>query len=265
MNHFHETDRDIVRLLLEYRRLDSFQVERLTKRNERSIRRRLKGLTDAGLLVRRTPPLELDRPVNAPLGGYTYFVSARGHRKAREWGLVNGQPFIEPPVSVQNLNHDLTVSDFHMHLQEAADKRAIKVPLWIEGRARLLDHVSWRGETLTVNPDGLFAIVSPEGTAFYFLEVEKSRGEAYRKLRAYFEYRDQEAYRKRWPQMEDFRLVFTFPNEERLDNFLAKASAEGFPYRMFFATTEASYQADMLGSIFRTPKDPDRASYSLLQ
>jgi len=211
----------------------------------RATRRFLKLMSDAGFLLRELIVSKSTSPF--PHFQYTYRLSKHGAKEVHKKYSAE-----KSPVS---LAHDSEITSFHIALRKYPGK------LW------------WKQDDLkkTVYPDAVFGLAkdSASPAAYFFLEIEKSRQGHYRegdsglvtKLKRYSTYRRSPACRRDFKHFDDFRVIVVVKNAERRDNLLKKLSAV-LPHGFIWITTEREYKENVLGRIFRTPKDHERAAYS---
>lgn len=248
---FAPKDRDIIRLLAEYRHLQSFHLERLTGRTPHVVRRRLRALLSLGLARGLKLP-------DDDFGAKVWFLTQKGYDYAFEAGWVDHRIEASAEKSNKNLRHDLDVAEFHLKLAEELPKHGLQLLSWDEHYADIHDNVG----QYSVNPDAFFGVSNGQTASFFFLEVERSRQTKYaglesnllRKVRAYRAYADG-PFQKAW-NLPNFRVITILPSERRVRNFVEKLQAEGLTERRFwFQEAPADPTRD-----FVTPKDEVRHS-----
>lgn len=227
--------------------------------SDRAVRRLLRDFWRHGHLRRRIVVADIGRsPV--PRFENVYWLSPAGVRLARDCGLCDDTFPERPQRGFRTLEHDAAITDVHLGVERFA--RAHGWPLYWQ------QHGLKRG----VNPDALFALTDPRGpsianTAYYFLEVERSRLGGYRdgrsvllrRLHRYADYQASAACRRDWQWFDEFRVVIVVASEARRRNLLARLSDE-LPHPMFWVAVEGS---DFGTAVFSAPGTPDSRAYSL--
>jgi hypothetical protein len=228
-------------------------VSSLTGRDHKTIQKRLQMLFEAGMLNRQR------RDEMAP---YVYFLAEKGGLEAARLGYLPEPRFTKAKSRIL-INHDLEITKFHLALDKAFGN---VLTHWEQYRGDLKDYVETPQGTESLIPDARF-VLSGQETNHFFLEVVKSYESEYengnsnifRKFGLYHAYRHQ--FRKKY-NAEDYRVLWILPTQNRVLNLLAKLE-EDFPYRKFYVTDEASYNRDIGGKIWWTPKDFRDKTYSL--
>ncbi len=215
-------------------------------------------LLKAGV-VARLPYLDLDRVS----GGvhYAWGLSDKGVEFCKSlWPLA--KTFDEH--SQRTLDHELEISFFHIALKRFCEKNKLKL-YWQQSDLKC-----------TVSPDAMFGITDPakpdgKNTLYYFLEMERAKIGHYRdgepsimrKLGKYYAYYGTDACEKEWQDFRQFRVIVVQRTDERMVNLL-KELGKQFNHRMFWLTTEERCKEFMGETIFKTPKDWDKTTYSFL-
>jgi len=252
-----KSDADILKAFASYQFLTVELASQVLKRNEIAVRRRLRNLFDGGILNRVTASGERSLPHLSP-EPFVYFLDEKGGIQAAELGYLPSPRWIESK-SRMTISHDLEITKFHLALEKK-----------LHGEGFILDWKQWRGE-LKDQAEGSAFI--PDAMAVFnenafFLEIVKANESEYhngesnieRKFALYNSYR--ERFREKYG-MDDFRVLWVLPTKERVLRLLAKIE-DRFPYRRFYLTDEASYQKNVLGKIWWTPRDFRDKTYSLL-
>jgi hypothetical protein len=220
-------------------------TEAQTATQQRATRRFLKLMSDAGFLLRELIVTKSTSPF--PHFQYSYRLSKHGAKEVHKKYSAEKSP--------ASLSHDSEITSFHIALQKYPGK------LW------------WKQDDLkkTVYPDAVFGLAkdSASPAAYFFLEIEKSRQGHYRdgdsglitKLKRYAAYRRSADCRREFKHFDDFRVVIIVANVERRNNLLNRLSVV-LPQGFVWVTTESEYKENVLGNIFRTPKDRERFFYS---
>ncbi len=243
------------------------------KLSERAVRSRLLLMFEAGYLLRT--PIMPDESVirRAPAAEYSYRLSKHGVSVATN-GKFLGE---KTPLSA---NHEQKITEFHTSLDRTYPGKVF----WLQKNLKR-----------TVNPDAMFGL-SKDGTkgVFFFLEIERSKQAGYEdeaghsnltsKLEKYDKYRGSQKCKEEWEHFSDYRVILVLKDNDRKPgiralNLLKKLAGEAkydkpgwgqtkkhppLPYRWIWITTDKQFQADPTGKVFRTPKDFEQTSYSLL-
>jgi hypothetical protein len=202
-------------------------------------------------IASRLPYFDLE--MDLPTRSFVYGLSDRG---AKDYG---GKTFDEH--SERTLDHELEISTFHIALIKAFPTLRIT---WHQANIK-------RG----VNPDAYFSITDPalpegKNTFHYFLEIERAKigniknGEPsiIRKLAKYYEYYDTNECEKDWGS-KTYRVITVVRNADKQYN-LCERLAENYRHRMFWITTEPLIKGNLMGEIFRTPRDFRTTAYSFI-
>lgn len=245
-----------------YLRTKHFYALCSTGRNvtERAVRRLLHDFWAHGYLHRRVVVSDVGR---SPVPRYenVYWLSPAGVGLARDCGFCDEEVPEAPGRSLRTLAHDVAITDFHLGVER------------FRGAHEWLLHWQQHGLRRGVNPDALFALTDPRcpsdaNTAYYFLEIERSREGGYRdgrsvllrRLCRYAEYQGSPGCRRDWEWFSEFRVVIVVASEARRTNLLARLSAE-LPLPMFWVAVEGN---DLTAPTFRTPCDYELHAYSFL-
>jgi hypothetical protein len=86
------------------------------------------------------------------------------------------------------------------------------------------------------------------------------------RLKRYAEYRQTDACWRDWASFDDFRVLVSVPSTGRSDkelaNNLLKRLRTELPATFIWIASDADWRADIMGSIWRTPRDYDARAYS---
>jgi hypothetical protein len=253
-----KSDREILKYFAEFQYLTNAQLAELTGRKESRMRERLRNLYFAGILNRVTSAAETSVSYLSPQP-YIYFLGKKGGEFAYDLGYLPAARSTESKSRLM-IGHDLEITKFHLALKFALDGIPCE---WKQWRSELKHTITVEGENQALIPDAYFSFQN----RCFFLEIVKSQETEYvngesnivRKFRTYLAFQD--AFAERYGH-EDFRVIWVFPTRERVARLLAKLETQ-FPYRKFWLTDEQSYQANLKGKIFWTPKDFRDATYGL--
>jgi hypothetical protein len=253
-----KSDREIIRKFADFQYLTNAQMAELTGRKESRMRERLRNLHLAGILNRVTSAAESSVPYISPQP-YVYFLDVKGGELAYELGYLPAPRGTESKSRLM-IGHDLEITKFHISLHNALQGQPYE---WKQWRGELKDTIEIDGERQALIPDAYFSFQNQ----CFFLEIVKSKETEYvngesnieRKFKTYLAY--QESFKEKYGY-DDFRVIWVFPTKERVVRILSKLENE-LPYRKFWLTDEESYQTNISGRIFWTPKDFRDATYGL--
>lgn len=254
-------DLPLYKLFAKYQYLTVEMAAKLLPRDIGATQRRLLALYRAARLGRVSPSEDRNMSViGTP--PFVYFLDKKGGTIAADLGYLPEPRWIDSK-SRMTIGHDLEITKYHLALENAL--QAVSEPLeWAQWRGELLDRFRLGAEEVSIIPDAYFRFHNQS----YFLEIVKAKESEYkngesnieRKVRCYMAYPDR--FRERYGH-KDFRVIFVLPTQERVARLLGKLEDE-YPYRRFYLTDEASYQRDILGPIYWTPKDFRDMTYGLL-
>lgn len=169
-----ENDRNIVRLLYDYRVLSQRQLERLLGRARSTVQRLLRRLYDHRYVDRLFLPI-------AEFGSSPalYILDQRGIDLLRRMGVedVSGVP--GKSLSGMFLEHTQAINDFRIALTLHCHQRGWTMTEWHTENQIKADYdrvkIRSRPEPVALVPDGYFGIHVPErgGTAYFFLELDR--------------------------------------------------------------------------------------------
>jgi hypothetical protein len=240
---------EFLRFFTRYEHIATSDAYRLLDaRNEtqrRAVRRFLTKLFEAGYLQRT---LLVDHKHVGPFPSWelSYRLSDRGAE------VAGGHASDQSPYS---LPHDQEVERFVMQL------------------------ATWRGKTYifprpyrrTVNPDKPFGLERDGSWYYFFLEVERGRQNLSKtnekgiaaRLAAYETYRRSDRCAADWKLFRDFRVLLAVSSEELRANLLARLEG-ALAVRWIWITVADHWHEDLLGKIWKTPRDQRSHCYSLL-
>jgi hypothetical protein len=252
----------MLRLLADYRFLNTYQILAMQPRGLRNLRRRLQYLFHAGLVDR--PPRQHDflqppGPVVYGLGNKGAEVLARAldvERCKVDWQTKNresGLPYIE---------HTLMISRFRSTLSLALGSiKDANITNWQQG-PQLKAEVKVKGQRLAIIPDGFFAIQQKGQYHHFFLEADRSTMTTkryLRKLRAYWLWWKTGGHQRKF-NIPRFRVLTLTTSEKRMENLrnLARQADDGKRGSpMFLFACEKSFRiedpATILNPIWQTP------------
>lgn len=267
-----ERDIGIIRLVHDYRFLNSDQIKLLADGSEQGISRRLQKLFHHSFLDR--PPSQILNP----LAGAPKMVYALGDRGADlladklgidrgkiRWGEKNRQ------VKERHIHHTLMISNFRMCLETALDPLSqTQLLFWEkESRDQLRDYAYTRDSRgrrreLPIVPDGFFGINDRKRKHpwYFFLEADQStmsNGRFLDKMKAYWEWGIHQKGHTRKFGIKGFRVLTITKTEQRKENLrkiTKKADDDERGSFMFWFTSEQRYTTErpetILGPIWQT-------------
>ena len=259
------TERDlfILKLLDEYRFLNTPQIQALTGGSKHNVSNRLMRLFQHGYVDRPAHQRELR------IDGYRHLVHALSQQGAALLSKRLGdESYISHHLAENNkttkmmhLAHTLMVSQFRACLTLACLARDdFTLVLW-KIPERALMRVLIAGQHVPVIPDAYFVLEDADGhAAHFYLEADRgtmTQKRFLRKLQAYWRFRriDSEL---RFPR--SFRVITIAPSEARTKNLIvtakdADSKRTGSP--MFYFAAEDTYTLQhpeaMLDYIWRSP------------
>ena len=275
-----ERDIEIIRLVYNYRFLNSDQIQALVNGSEQGILRRLQKLFHHGFL---------DRPLSQivyPLTGTQKMVYALGDKGAdflaNEFGIDRGEikwNEKNKEVKDRHIQHTLMISNFRLCLKLALDKTAnTDFLFWKrENRKELKDYVyiedeQGRETKAPIVPDGFFGIQDPKGKMHWFIEADQgtmSNGRFLNKMRAYWNWWKRGGHTRKF-DIKAFRVLTLTKTEQRKENLRKITKAADERQRgslMFWFTSEKKYSIQepqsILAPIWQTPVDDN--FHSLLE
>lgn len=200
-----------------------------------------------------------------------YYLTPSGLQVVRHHDLDPDMAAIgQARRSVDDLEHDLEMSDLHIALNKALEADGQEHVWWRQHS--LLDQFGKdkNGFNQSVNPDALLF----HGNHYFFLEYERSRAGHYRpdgagknqsqllqKFGKYQAYYETKAFKTRWPEMADFYMLTVVQNQVRRDNLIygpvdpktgarirEKSLLARYPRARFLVTTRPEFLAEPLNA-----------------
>lgn len=266
------TPRDlrILKLLHEYRFLNTPQIQALVGGSKRNVSERLLRLFHHGYLDR--PPHQRELRTD----GYRYLIYALSYAGARLLSERLGDDrYLSRHLAASNkgvksihLAHALMISQFRACLTLACRARGDLTLVSWETPAHALMQARVSGHRVPVIPDGRFVLTDADGhVAHFFLEADRgtmTHNRFLSKLKAYWRYRAIGA----GPRA--FRVLTITPSPKRAENLTKTAKAadpKGKGSLMFYFACEHAYRLDrpmtILAPIWRSPADDNL--HSLLE
>lgn len=274
-----DRDREILRLVAEYRLVTSQEIQALITGSDQSILRRLNVLFHHAYL---------DRPQSQKQRGNAKFVYTLGRAGAQEIGWTAHQTDTRDwaernrDLQLRYIEHGLMISRLHAALMSAtrADGR-VMVERWAQGKHLrdevVIPHSDWK-ERIPVCPDAYFALhlldhKEGDNRIHVFVEADRSTMTVPRfavKMRGYWHYWRSGRQEKRFG-FRNFLVLTVTVSTERATNLATAAHVVDAPkhrgLRMFLFGCEKSYSisepSPVLEAIWRTPYD--RRLHSILE
>lgn len=275
-----ERDVRIIRLLHDFRFINSDQIQALVNGSERGILRRLQKLFHHGFL---------DRPLSQivyPLIGAQKMVYALGDKGAdllaEKFGIDRGKikwNEKNKEAKDRHIQHTLMISDFRICLELALNNLpGTNLLFWEkENPKELKDYVyirdlQGREFRAPIVPDGFFGIQDQKDKMYFFIEADQStmtNARFLKKMIAYWNWWKQGKHTKRFG-IKAFRVLIVTKTQKRKENLreiTKKADERQKGSLMFWFTSERNYNLQkpesFLESIWQTPKDD--SYHSLLE
>lgn len=247
----------ILEALVAYAHLSTAQFYALFRAtdeaSQRALRRVLHDFTRLGFLRRARLVLDGRGDTRLPQWEFLYWLSRKGLALARDEGLdPKGIGKASDGRSPFMLAHEHAITEFHLQVNRAAGEE-----VWWR-QAGLKHDFNSVGARSGVAPDALFYLAG----YYHFLEIERSKQGHYRngesgllkKLRGYLAYARSGAFKERWPEMQGFFVLVVVGSAARERNLL-KALAARAPHALFRVTTAEWCRPDVLGPIWKCPRD----------
>lgn len=238
-----EGDRQIVRLVYDYRILSQTQLEQLLGKSRSTMQQSLVRLYDHRYLERVFLPI-------AELGSSPalYILDKRGIEVLQRQGVADFTGVPDKDISLLFMEHTLAINRFRIAITQACEQIGWKITTWQTENEVKADYdkvmVKGRGskpKTIPIVPDSYFVIEAPDkGLSHLFLELDRGTMtlERFRaKVEGYLSYYKQGGYEKRY-HAKGFRVVTVVdtPKDARVANLAAHtAKLEGIGRRFWFA------------------------------
>jgi hypothetical protein len=260
-------DSDLLKLGTSFVNLRVRDFAELTGRSEHAIRHRLVKLC----IEHKTRFGERKGEMKRGLGYFywlpnpsnpfekVYFPTQKAWDEALRLGLVDREVNANREKSEGQLEHDLVLTDFHKALHRTF-KDLLKWSQLYEMRYCRFG----KGRDEYVNADALFVIEKPEGKpAAFFVEVENQKGveEPLRKMRNYTAFASR--FAEHYPY-DDFRVIVLKPTPAMAAHVLSAAREDKDTNTRRFWITDYTAASSASERVFKTPRDFETLSYSLL-
>jgi hypothetical protein len=255
-----DRDREIIRAVHENRFLRRDQIERLFFSTTAAANARLLALYQHRFLDRLYLPVELGSSQAAyalDVQGATLIAREEHlHLSQVTWRRKHNR------VEFFFLEHTVLTAELHVALQVALRGREdISLLEWRRDafltREKFPD-LEYDERRLIVAPDAFFGLALPEGTAYFFVEVDlgtETLERFRRKIVAYQEYWRSGRYHERYGHA-NFRVLTIGEGPQRLANLITLAGEEGAK-NMFLFAPASEVSARVLGPIWFKPNSLD--------
>lgn len=250
-----QRDMDLLKTLHRYRFLPTSLLMDRFFTSKSFADRRLRKLYDHGLVDR------ILRPVAEGRAELIYTLGSAGARLlAREKGISTGElkwSKSKRQASTRFLDHELEVNRFHFLLESVvAQTPGYCLEEWLERES--LPQAPSASRPV---PDAYFRLLTPRGTAHFFLEVDLGNEAASsvfkKKLSSYRFYIESGCFRQDF-KGEFFRVLTTVPNEVRLMTLKLVAASVGMAIIFGFAIQGDIRTDTILGPLWRCPDLPEK-------
>lgn len=259
-------DREILKLVYDYRFLTSHQIQLLAHGSDQVILRRLQKLFHHRYL---------DRIFNSIYEKTIYALDNEGadvlvhhtdiDRGKIDWAKKNRE------VRTPYLNHTLMIGNFRIALSLAIKNSGPELCSWVPEGDQLRDGVVIQENEKKVkvpfSPDAYFVIKEQDKYLNFFLEADQSTmtNERFlRKMRAYWHFYKQEKHQQKFG-INSFRVLTITKSKARAENLrktAQRADDKQTGSLMFWFASEENYNPEkpetVLGPIWQTPKDETR-------
>jgi hypothetical protein len=262
-------DLEIIKLVHDYRFLNSDQIKYLVTGSNQVILRRLQKLFHHGFLDRPLQQFSYrgNHKMIYALGnsGATILASEYGMDRRRiNWRNKNYE------AGEIYLNHTLMISHFRVALSLALQNvDNTELLFWKQDATEnLKDYVIVKEhhklkQRIPICPDAFFGIVDFNGIKkYFFLEADQStmtNARFFKKMKGYFNYWKQKKFAERF-NIANFRILTLTKSQQRADNLrrvARKADEKQKGFAGFLFSSEKSYNIEhpltLLKPIWRTP------------
>ncbi|MEW6680032.1 MAG: replication-relaxation family protein [bacterium] len=260
-----QRDIDILKLVYDFRFINSEQIHLLIKGSEQGLLKRLQKLFHQGFVDR--PPQQL---VNQFLTGERKIIYALGRKGAETlnyFGLIEKEKIDWTAKNWEArdtyLNHSMMIANFRtsltLALREIKDTR---ITTWLSGMANELR--TQTKDKIPVSPDAFFTIEDEKSRLHFFLEADQStmiNKRFLQKMKGYWYYwKEQGCYNKY--KIKNFRVLTITKSKERMENLkriTRNADEKKQGSTLFWFTCEKNYSlkepSNILKPIWETAKE----------
>ena len=235
-----DLDRQIVKLIYDYRILSQEQIQRLMGKSKPQIQRLLRRLYDHQYLERVFLPVST---FGAP--PTLYILDKRGRECLQQQGIEDFKTQPKKTISPFFIEHSRALNEFRIAISQSCESHNFKLLSWITENELKADYdrveIPSRKEKISLIPDSFFVIQVPgKKPSGFFVELDRgtmSSRKFRQKIEAYISYYKTGAYTRRYA-LRGFRLltVIDRAGERRLENLVqATARVNGIAKRHWFA------------------------------
>lgn len=202
-------DRQIARLVYDYRLLSQRQLERLLARSKPTVQRLLRRLYDHRYLERVFLPLA--RFGSSPA---LYILDKQGFDLLRRMGVEDFTGVPTKSLSPMYIEHTLAINEVRIAVSQACQAQGWQVALWLTENELKADYdrvrIPGRKASISLLPDSFFTLTVPgKGMTRFFLELDRGSMELKRfreKVEAYVAYYKSGMYAQRYGA-QGFRVL----------------------------------------------------------
>ena len=215
-------DKELLKVIGEYRMLSTFQVAQLLFPSVNRARKRLFQLWQHGYLKRYTLPMRLGEGSSQ----YIYSLSRISTNLLNESSEAKATVQYRKNAIGYSALHKLRINDFRccLDLCTKKSKHAEKI-IWKEGKVlKLNTSIKQNGRLMPIRiiPDALFGLKHLGKEYYFFLEIDRGTTDLSRiksKMRAYLTiWKNKEAVAKL--NIRSFRVLFVTKSKKRIQNML---------------------------------------------
>lgn len=246
-----DLDRQVVRLVYDYRLLSQTQIEVLANRSKSQMQRLLRRLYDHRYLERVFLPVSY---FGAP--PTFYILDREGIACLQRQGVTDFTSQPTKAIAGRTIAHTNALNSFRIAVSQAAATHGVEVLTWMTETEMHQDydrvHVPGSPRPTSLIPDSFFALDVPgKGKAPFFVELDRGTMPLKRfkhKVKSYNVYYKTGAFQQRY-QFKGFRVltVVADAGERRVQNLRdATATVSQIGNRYWFGQIEDVTQADPL-------------------
>ena len=254
-------DIQILKTLLNYRFLTTSQIQRNFFSSKSFADRRLRNLYDHGILER------IIRPVTQGKAELLYAIGSEG---ARQLSLHLGIPRDKlgwsrkgNMVRPEFIQHQLDLNTLRLAIEEVTKKSPGYMLLEWESNLKIIVK---RGRNLI--PDAYFALATPKGNAFFFLELDRATetvtGKFRKKMENYQIIRERGEFKRQFGR-ENFRVLIVTTSETRLKSLLGIFKNMRLQILFWLTTFDPILSETFLGNIWLRADKIELSAVSLCE
>jgi predicted DNA-binding transcriptional regulator len=252
-------DIQILKTLLDYRFLTSSQIQRRFFSSKSFADRRLRNLYDHGILER------IIRPVTQGKAELLYAIGTEGARQLSghldiprdKLGWSQKGNVVKPEF----IQHQLDLNTLRLAIEEVIEKSSEYMLLEWESNLKIMVR---RGRNLI--PDAYFAISTPRGSTFFFLELDRATetvtGKFRKKMENYQIIRERGEFKRQFGR-ENFRVLIVTTSEARLKSLLGIFKNMRLRILFWLTTFDSILSETLLGNIWLRADRTELSAVSL--